>query len=167
MNMKKKGISPLIATVLLIGFAVALAAVVMTWGLDFVRETAETTKEQTQNTLVCASDLSFAISDVQPGPTEFSITVDNRGQIDIVSIIFRVYTDTGVITIDSDDGTLDNDLTKNAVPKFGVIKFKDGTGSDFATNLPIATKVEAVATVPGSAGAADIVCPQNIQEYNI
>ena len=31
--MNKKGISPLIATVLLIGFAVALAAVVMTWGL--------------------------------------------------------------------------------------------------------------------------------------
>ena len=30
--MEKKGISPLIATVLILGFTVALAAVIMTWG---------------------------------------------------------------------------------------------------------------------------------------
>lgn len=36
-KMTKKGISPLIATVLLIGFTIVLAAVVMQWGGGFVR----------------------------------------------------------------------------------------------------------------------------------
>lgn len=39
----KKGISPLIATVLLIGFTVALTSIVMMWGKGFVTE--KTTKE--------------------------------------------------------------------------------------------------------------------------
>lgn len=33
--MRNKGISPLIATVLLLGFTVALAAIIMTWGKSF------------------------------------------------------------------------------------------------------------------------------------
>ena len=34
--MDKRGISPLIATVLIIGFTVALAAVIITWGGRFI-----------------------------------------------------------------------------------------------------------------------------------
>jgi len=41
MGNKKRGISPLIATVLLIGFIVALVAVVMMWGKGFVMEKAQ------------------------------------------------------------------------------------------------------------------------------
>ena len=36
--MNKKGISPLIATVLILGFTVALAAIIMTWGTDFTKK---------------------------------------------------------------------------------------------------------------------------------
>jgi len=36
--MNKKGISPLIATVLIIGFTVALAAIIITWGSGFVNK---------------------------------------------------------------------------------------------------------------------------------
>ena len=36
--MEKKGMSPLVATVLLIAFAVALGAVVLNWGEEFVQE---------------------------------------------------------------------------------------------------------------------------------
>lgn len=50
----RKAISPLIATVLLIGFAVALAAIVMTWGGGFIRKTTETTETQAETTLLCA-----------------------------------------------------------------------------------------------------------------
>lgn len=161
MRRNKKGISPLIATVLLIGFAVALAAVVMTWGLDFIKNTADATESQTQNTLICASDLSFVISDVNPSAG--SVTVDNRGQVDIKSIIFRIYGDSGVDTIDSANGV----LNPMSVPKFGVKNFVDGNGTALFDFLQNATKVEAVATVAGDAGEEDIVCPQNIQEYNI
>ena len=57
----KKGISPLIATVLLIGFTVALAAVLMTWGLDYIRGTTDKVGDQTDQYLLC-SDLAFEIA---------------------------------------------------------------------------------------------------------
>jgi len=159
--MKKRGISPLIATVLLIGFAVALAAVVMTWGLDFVNKTASATDKQTKNTLICASDLSFSISDVDPSGG--TITLDNRGQVKIKSIIFRIYTPDGVKIVDSEEET----LSAVGIDKFGVIKFEDSSGTMLKDDLINATKVEAVATVEGEPGEDDIVCPQNIQAYSI
>jgi len=42
--MNKKGISPLVATVLIIGFTVALAAVIMVWGQDFITGMVERTE---------------------------------------------------------------------------------------------------------------------------
>jgi flagellin-like protein len=162
--MNKRGISPLIATVLLIGFAVALAAVVMTWGLDFITDTADTTKKQTEHTLICASDLSFSISNVdQTIPGSESITIDNRGQVDIVSVVFRIHDLAGAVTlVDSSD----EDLTEIGVPKFAVKTFLEYTSGALAS-LQTATKVEAVATVSAGPGEEDIVCPQNIQSYTI
>ena len=55
----KKGISPLIATVLLIGFTVALAGIVITWGSNFVKNITSGTEERTESTLACAGDLNF------------------------------------------------------------------------------------------------------------
>ncbi|MDP3917197.1 MAG: hypothetical protein Q8Q42_02820 [Nanoarchaeota archaeon] len=150
----KKGISPLIATVLLIGFAVALAAVVMTWGLDFIQNTAANTEKQTKNTLICASDLTFAISDVDKmGKT---ITVDNRGQVNIKSVIFRVYTDGAVTTLDS---------SVDALGETGVNKFEVKQFINIDPLSSTSTKVEAIATVSGDSGEGDIVCQQNIQSY--
>ncbi len=159
--MDKRGISPLIATVLLIGFAVALAAVVMTWGLDFVNRTADATDKQTKNTLTCASDLSFSISDVDP--LAGSITIDNRGQVNIKSVIFRIYGGNEVKTVDSASGG----LTAVGIDKFGVVKFEDLNGAILSDTLTNAIKVEAIATVQGEPGEDDIVCPQNIQEYTL
>ncbi|MFC1691208.1 archaellin/type IV pilin N-terminal domain-containing protein [Nanoarchaeota archaeon] len=62
---KKRGVSPLVATVLLIGFAVALGAIVMNWGKDYVEQSADTL---TQATIRCSVDtgLSFAILEGKP-----------------------------------------------------------------------------------------------------
>lgn len=57
----KKGISPLIATVILIGFVVAIAAVVMLWGRGIVEETAEKQGEISQAKLAC-QDVDFKIT---------------------------------------------------------------------------------------------------------
>jgi len=159
--MNKRGITPLIATVLLIGFTVALAAVVMTWALGFVNDTTSKTKTQTENTLICASDLSFAISDINPSIG--SITLDNRGQVDIISVIFRIYRGDEVNTVDSGKG----ELTAVGVNKFAVVKFQDASGNVLMGALLNATKVEAIATVKAGSGKENIVCPQNIQEYTI
>ena len=42
----KRGISPLIATVLIIGFTIVLAAVVIRWGGDFLTGTTEESLEE-------------------------------------------------------------------------------------------------------------------------
>lgn len=60
-NKNKKGISPLIATVLLIAFAVALGAVVMSWGRGYVEDTAEQAESQAGSKIECSmnSDIEF------------------------------------------------------------------------------------------------------------
>ena len=64
----KKGVSPLIATVLLIAFAVALGAVIMNWGRGFVQQ--QTNKaEDTANTKVgCALNVNLKIAEIDGNP---------------------------------------------------------------------------------------------------
>ncbi len=67
LNKNKKGVSPLIATVLLIAFTVALGAVVMNWGRSYVTETAEKVKTSSDIELSCEQDVGIdwiSISDV-------------------------------------------------------------------------------------------------------
>tara|TARA_Y100000310_G_C20659472_1_gene803877 strand:+ start:1729 stop:2283 length:555 start_codon:yes stop_codon:yes gene_type:complete len=172
----KKGISPLIATVLLIGFAVALAAVVMTWGLDFIKTTADTTTEQSTRTLVCASELQFEISAVDcyddsnpaaivPG----KISIDNRGQIDITQVILRIHDSAdNVVSIDTST-VIDpvTNLTLGGINKFAVKSFM-ALEINSALNVSIGPKiVQAIATVKGEEGEEDITCPQNLQEFYV
>jgi len=60
----KKGISPLIATVLLIGFTIVLAALVFQWGGRLFKDTTTSTTCQGQVSLACASDVQLAISKI-------------------------------------------------------------------------------------------------------
>ena len=60
----KKGVSPLIATVLLIAFAVALGAVVMNWGRGYVEDTADSAKEKSDKELICSSEVDLAIVEI-------------------------------------------------------------------------------------------------------
>ncbi len=100
--LNKKGISPLIATVLLIGFTVALAGVVITWGGGFIKNITSSTEERTESTLACAGDLNFEITkvncgrkdgvDVGPEVDEQSkITIDNKGSVKLESVVFRFF----------------------------------------------------------------------------
>ena len=83
----KRGISPLIATVLLIGFTVALAAVIMTWGLDYIKGTTDTVGKQTNKFLLCANMLKIA---VKPDCANNKVTIENNGEIDIESVRIAV-----------------------------------------------------------------------------
>jgi len=58
---KKRGISPLIATVLLIGFTIVLAALVMKWGSELFRSTTTTQGCASQARLSCASDVEIEL----------------------------------------------------------------------------------------------------------
>lgn len=66
--MNKKAVSPLIATVLIIGFTIVLAAVVMQWGGGFVRQLTEEQSKSTETATQCIG-LQFDISSAIYGDT--------------------------------------------------------------------------------------------------
>jgi len=88
----KKGISPLIATILLIGFTVALAAVVITWGSGFVERVTLTTEERTTKAIACTSELVFEIKNVD---CSGKVTIDNKGNIPINNLTLRFFDSSG------------------------------------------------------------------------
>jgi len=101
----KKGVSPLIATVLLIAFAVSLGAVVMNWGRGYVETTMEQAEAQSSEKISCSMDTSMGI--VQVGdkqrlcidrsgvdPYTLNFTLINTGIVDLQGVqITEMWTD--------------------------------------------------------------------------
>lgn len=85
----KKAVSPLIATVLLIAFAVALGAVVMNWGSAYVKSTQESTSQRYQTDVGCTQELQFDIVKISGIPqicntsTSVNFTIENGPYIGI------------------------------------------------------------------------------------
>ena len=110
MHIKKKGISPLIATILIIGFTVALAAVIMTWGQSFTKSITKGTESTTNEQLACANDVKFNIGDAcssesAPGADdEIQVTIGNDGNKQLESLAVRFFTaanDVQVVTVNT------------------------------------------------------------------
>jgi flagellin-like protein len=98
--MNKKGISPLIATVLIIGFTVALAAVIMTWGQSFSKSMSQSTEETTAVQLACAQDVQFDLTNVcHDGAGNLKLTVENNGNKDLDEITARIKKDQSTIDV--------------------------------------------------------------------
>ncbi len=62
----KKGISPLIATVLIIGFTIVIAALVITWGTKLFKDTVSQTESTSKFSLVCTTGLKLDVTRVNP-----------------------------------------------------------------------------------------------------
>jgi flagellin-like protein len=132
--MYKKGISPLIASVLLIGFTVALAVVVMTWGSGFVRDMTTSTERSAQSALKC-TQLDFKITKLDCLGNK--VTIENKGSIDIKSLSFRGYNSAGDVSKPTVGGT-------NTTVRVQDIKI-------FTVTMTGLNKLEAIASVPGDA----------------
>jgi flagellin-like protein len=98
--MDKKAVSPLIATVLLIAFAVALGAIVMNWGESFVRETQTTAEEGSEGRLDCTLMVDFEAvnakyyeNDGQKNGT-FTVLIRNSGDRQIEEFVAQIFTNT-------------------------------------------------------------------------
>ena len=79
----KKGVSPLIATVLLIAFAVALGALVMNWGREYIENTQEKVTQQSEQQTACTFDTSITLVNIgekpclDPGDNTFYAIIEN------------------------------------------------------------------------------------------
>lgn len=147
MMRNNKGISPLIATVLLIGFTVALAAIIMTWGTDFIRGTTSDVDKQRQTAMLCTSQLDFQI---QVDCTAKKVFIDNRGQLDITALKLRLQKKAdGSVTVEDKPGITAFGKTPYDVP-----------------NLNELNKVDATATVKTSDGS-QIICSNARREAEV
>jgi len=93
MSLNKKGISPLIATVLLIGFTIALAVLVMSWGQMLFKQTTEQTEKIATAQIKCVQEVEIKIVDVTSSAGTLTIRVDNKNEATIKNFIKKVYFD--------------------------------------------------------------------------
>jgi len=94
----KKGVSPLIATVLLIAFAVALGAIVMNWGRTYIDETQDFAKESSEGLVTCSSAVSLKIEILKARVTidndevtEVNLSLENKGGLDLPQFVVKLY----------------------------------------------------------------------------
>ncbi len=88
----KKGIAPLVATVLLIAFAVALASIVINWGTAYTRETQEVSEKESSDQYLCSIKVDFDILKVIRDEEEefINITVENKKEKEIKGFAVKV-----------------------------------------------------------------------------
>ncbi len=114
-SINKKAVSPLIATVLLIAFAIALGAIVMNWGKTYVEGEMESGTAEYYASRECDRDIRLSIKDVARRPQlcynhtgdEVSIRfmVENAGPRTVEGIRLTVFgTNGGVYQTDETHG---------------------------------------------------------------
>lgn len=97
--MQKRGISPLIATVLIIGFTIALGVIVVTWGFDFTRNLQTSTETAAQKQITCGSDFLIDVKRACVDDNKISIVVENLGKGTISMLNVRLIGTTDGILI--------------------------------------------------------------------
>ncbi|MCK5062702.1 MAG: hypothetical protein KAR23_02130, partial [Candidatus Aenigmarchaeota archaeon] len=76
---KKKGLSPLIAAVLLIVFTIGIATIIMSWINTYTKDTTSEASQNTQDLIDCAST-NMDIQDVYIlAPTSVKVIARNTG----------------------------------------------------------------------------------------
>lgn len=158
--MKKRGISPLIATVLILGFTVALAAVIMTWGTGFTKTMTKQTEETSGIQVTCATDVMFEVQKVCETATngEYKILIANNGNKKIEKFTIRFYkSGSDVKSVPKEDFNSDGDTGLEA---FGI------EAEDVASGYTGNKEVFQVDVIPIiSIGGKDTTCAQNIGTF--
>jgi len=91
LRLNKKGISEQIATVLLIGFVIALLAFVILWGKNYIQEKAEKQGKLAEKQLEC-ENIQFEVVNSYKQSDEIVVTLKNAKSKAIEKFTFRVGT---------------------------------------------------------------------------
>ncbi len=100
----RKGITPLVATILLVAFSVGLGALVMSWGQDYIEQKAEFVQGTAEIGSGCdASKIDIIRIGGQPqvclGPSGVELWIDNGPDEDLYNIMARIAGANSVQTI--------------------------------------------------------------------
>lgn len=85
----EKGISPLIAVVMLIAFVVAVAGILMNWLSGFATQETELVQEKSETSITCSYG-SVSAKSAEYSDPRLSATVENTGQISIGNVTLSV-----------------------------------------------------------------------------
>ncbi len=88
-KMGKKGISPLIASVLLIAFTVAAFGVIQTWGTGFISSTTQDVSDKTDTELTCVYG-GISVSNLRYCNDYMGGRVENTNMIDLGDIVLQI-----------------------------------------------------------------------------
>ena len=102
----RKGLTPLVATILLVAFSIGLGALVMSWGEEYIEEKAEFVQGTAEVRSGCdVSEISIIKISGQPqacvSPEGIKIWIDNGPEMDLVNLHARIAGTNGVDVIDS------------------------------------------------------------------
>ncbi|MBS3174440.1 hypothetical protein J4440_01005 [Candidatus Woesearchaeota archaeon] len=90
-RISNKGISPLIATVLIIGFTIVLSALVITWGTGLFKKTVSSTEELSEFNLLCTTGINFeGTAQYKDGGQIIETLLSNRNEKEIYGFHFTV-----------------------------------------------------------------------------
>ncbi len=91
MKLNKKGISPIIATVLLIAFTVSVAGILITWLSGFTQSTTQTVGSTSTTLVVCSQgQVNVGSLVFSNGSLTLSGLIQNQGQIALGNISVNV-----------------------------------------------------------------------------
>lgn len=97
-RLTKKGISPLIATVLLIGFTVAIIALIIIWSRGYVVEKAEKEGALAKAQLECQKT-DWTITDASASGDKLVLNIKNKGTISLDGFLARITDDDGEVAV--------------------------------------------------------------------
>lgn len=164
----KKGISPLIATVLLIGFTIVLAALVMRWGTELFEGTAETQECLSLARIDC-TELDFSLSATYENETFYNVSliVRNNGAKDVDNFIFVGVDENGATT---QYGLTDElfSITDNTIPvnAFDSHTFVFDFSSDDVMDDTVAIEViPAITHTADDGDSCKIECTEKSETY--
>ncbi len=148
----RRGITPLVATILLVAFSVGLGALVMSWGEDYIEEKAEFVQGTAEVKSGCdtAQISIIRISGQQQAcfsQDGIQLWIDNGPDIDVFNIHARI---AGANGIDVKEGILSQPLVKSNAVKVLV-----------PYNRAIAPVLQIKLTPRIWTGSAAVTCAQN------
>ncbi len=90
----RKGISPLIASVLLLAVTLSIASIFSGWGPDIVRTVTDETGNQTEQTISCnQASLSIESAKYFTGDGETSVVIRNTGTSNLDEVLVSAWQD--------------------------------------------------------------------------
>ena len=127
--MRKRGISPLIATVLLIGFAVIVAVTVWMWYGNIIQGQFMKQGAISEIETACLSDIELQVTDASKSGTSISIDIKNSGN--------KIFNGVRVIVNGGEDVLSEKETFKPTEQKSITVNAKEGTTPDFIEVMPM------------------------------